>query len=65
VAAACILSKNNTPTTGLHNPINKKFIDKFKLESAVNKTISWLDASQEVLKEDYKLKQKVLEAIVK
>ena len=37
--------------------------DKAKLESAVNDTISWLDASQEGSKEEYEEKQKELEAI--
>ena len=36
--------------------------DKTKLESAVNDTISWLDASQEVSEEDEEM-QKELEAI--
>jgi heat shock protein 1/8 len=49
----------------LHNPINdEKLADKFdpqaaeksKLQSAVNETISWLDASLEALKEEYELK---------
>jgi L1 cell adhesion molecule like protein len=35
------------------------------LESAVNETIKWLDASQEGLKEEYEEKQKELEAIAK
>lgn len=39
--------------------------DKAKLESAVNDTISWLDASQEGSKEEYEEKQKELEAIAK
>ncbi|KAF7440438.1 70-kilodalton heat shock protein [Pleurotus ostreatus] len=37
--------------------------DKSKLETAVNETISWLDASQEGSKEEYEEKQKELEAI--
>ena len=37
--------------------------DKTKLETAVNETISWLDASQEASKEEYEEKQKELEAI--
>jgi L1 cell adhesion molecule like protein len=37
--------------------------DKSKLESAVNDTISWLDASQEGSIEEYNEKQKELEAI--
>ena len=32
--------------------------EKFKLETAVNKTIAWLDASQEGSKEEYEEKQK-------
>ena len=39
--------------------------DKTKLESAVNETISWLDASQEASKEEYELKQKELEGVAK
>ena len=39
--------------------------DKTKLESAVNETISWLDASQEGSKEEYEEKQKELEGIAK
>jgi L1 cell adhesion molecule like protein len=39
--------------------------DKSKLESAVNETISWLDASQEASKEEYESRQKELEAIAK
>lgn len=37
--------------------------DKTKLETAINETISWLDASQEGSKEEYEEKQKELEAI--
>lgn len=37
--------------------------DKSKLETAVNDTIHWLDASQEASKEEYEEKQKELEAI--
>ena len=37
--------------------------DKTKLETAVNDTIHWLDASQEGSKEEYEEKQKELEAI--
>ncbi|KAI0928673.1 Homospermidine synthase 1 [Taiwanofungus camphoratus] len=37
--------------------------DKSKLESAVNDTISWLDASQEASKEEYEERQKELEAV--
>jgi len=55
-----------------HNPINDEKLadmfdpaDKSKLQSAVNDTISWLDASLEALKEEYELKQKELEAIAK
>lgn len=39
--------------------------DKSKLETAVNETISWLDASQEGSKEEYEEKQKELEAVAK
>ena len=38
--------------------------DKTKLETAVNETIQWLDASQEGSIEEYNEKQKELEAIV-
>ncbi|KAK9727561.1 Hsp70 chaperone [Basidiobolus ranarum] len=37
--------------------------DKKKLEEVINSTISWLDASQEASKEEYKEKQKELEGI--
>ncbi|KAJ6543360.1 heat shock cognate 70 kDa protein-like protein [Mycena vulgaris] len=37
--------------------------DKSKLDSAVNETIKWLDASQEGSKEEYDEKQKELEAV--
>ncbi|KZT68155.1 heat shock protein 70 [Daedalea quercina L-15889] len=37
--------------------------DKSKLESAVNETISWLDASQEASKEEYEDRQKELEGV--
>jgi heat shock protein 1/8 len=37
--------------------------DKSKLETAVNETISWLDASQEGSIEEYNEKQKELEGI--
>ena len=47
------------PTTGDKFPAD----DKKKLETAVNETISWLDASQEASKEEYEEKQKELEAI--
>ena len=35
--------------------------DKVKLESAVNKTIQWLNSSQEASKEEYEEKKKELE----
>ena len=73
-AAARIASKNGLESYSynLRNSINdEKLADKFdpadksKLESAVNDTISWLDASQEASKEEYESKQKELEAIAK
>ena len=72
LAAARITAKNglesyaynlrNTltdPATGDKFPAD----DKAKLETAVNESISWLDASQEASKEEYEEKQKELEAI--
>ena len=38
-------------------------VDEKKLEDAVNSTISWLDSSQEALKEEYEEHQKELEAV--
>jgi L1 cell adhesion molecule like protein len=37
--------------------------DKSKLESSISDTISWLDASHEVSKDEYRLRQKELEGI--
>ncbi|KAF6751072.1 heat shock protein 70 [Ephemerocybe angulata] len=37
--------------------------EKSKIETAVNETIQWLDASQEASKDEYESKQKELEAI--
>ncbi|KAJ7740683.1 heat shock cognate 70 [Mycena maculata] len=71
-AAARIASKNalESYAYNLRNSINdEKLADKFepadktKLESAVNDTIKWLDASQEGSKEEYEEKQKELEAV--
>jgi L1 cell adhesion molecule like protein len=71
-AAARITSKNalESYAYNLRNSLNdEKLADKFdaadktKLESAVNDTIKWLDASQEGSKEEYEEKQKELEAI--
>ena len=62
-----IASKNRLeyPFYNWHDPINDEKLadmfdpaDKSKLQSAVNNTISWLDASLEALKEQYGLKQK-------
>jgi heat shock protein 1/8 len=73
-AAARIASKNGLESYSynLRNSIkDEKLADKFdpadkaKLESAVNETIAWLDASQEASKEEYESKQKELEAIAK
>ncbi|KAF8214972.1 heat shock protein 70 family [Mycena galopus ATCC 62051] len=71
-AAARIASKNalESYTYNLRNSLNDGKVaeklgaaDKSKLESAVNETIKWLDASQEGSKEEYDEKQKELEAI--
>ncbi|KAJ7582786.1 heat shock protein HSS1 [Mycena floridula] len=71
-AAARIASKNSLESYAynLRNSMtDEKLADKFeaadksKLETAVNETISWLDASQEASKEEYEEKQKELEAI--
>jgi L1 cell adhesion molecule like protein len=68
------LSKNSLESRSynLLNSINDdKLADKFdpadktKLESVVNETISWLDASQEASKEECETKQKELESIAK
>ncbi|KAF5315971.1 hypothetical protein D9611_004634 [Ephemerocybe angulata] len=71
-AAARITSKNGLESYAynLRNSLNDdKLADKFdaadktKLETAVNETIQWLDASQEASKDEYESKQKELEAI--
>ncbi|ETW85799.1 hypothetical protein HETIRDRAFT_407686 [Heterobasidion irregulare TC 32-1] len=71
-AAARIQSKNSLESYSynLRNSLNdEKLADKFeaadkaKLETAVNETISWLDASQEASKDEYESKQKELEAV--
>ncbi|KIM49190.1 hypothetical protein M413DRAFT_59735 [Hebeloma cylindrosporum] len=71
-AAARITAKNGLESYAynLRNSINdEKLADKFeaadktKLETSVNETIAWLDASQEASKEEYEGKQKELEAI--
>jgi len=71
-AATRIQAKNGLESYAynLRNSLNdEKLKDKFeaddkaKLESAVNDTIKWLDASQEGSKEEYEEKQKELEAI--
>jgi len=71
-AAARISAKNGLESYAynLRNTLtDEKIVDKFdaadktKLESAVNDTIKWLDASQEGSKEEYEEKQKELEAI--
>jgi heat shock 70kDa protein 1/2/6/8 len=73
-AAARIWSKNSLESYvyNLLNSIHEnKLADKFdpadesKLESAVNETILWLDASQEASKEEYETRQKELESIAK
>ncbi|KAJ7923964.1 heat shock protein 70kD, C-terminal domain-containing protein, partial [Mycena leptocephala] len=71
-AAARITAKNGLEsyTYNFRNSLNdekpaNKFeaANKSKLETAVNDTIKWLDASQEGLKEEYEEKQKELEII--
>ena len=61
-AAARIQSKNGLEsyTYNLRNSLNDEKLkdkfdaaDKMKLESAVNNAISWLDALQEALKEEF------------
>ncbi len=73
-AAARITAKNGLESYAynLRNSMTEeKLADKFeasdksRLETAVNETISWLDASQEASKEEYEEKQKELEAIAK
>ena len=73
-AAARIQSKNSLESYSynLRNSLSdEKLADKFeaadkaKLETAVNETISWLDASQEASKDEYESKQKELEAVAK
>ena len=39
--------------------------DRTKLQTAVDETISWLEASQEASKEEYEEKQKELEGVSK
>jgi heat shock protein 1/8 len=71
-AAARITAKNGLESYSynLRNSLNDSSLadkfeagDKAKLETAVNETISWLDASQEGSKEEYEEKQKELESI--
>jgi heat shock 70kDa protein 1/2/6/8 len=73
-AAARITAKNGLESYAynLRNSFtDEKLADKFdaadrsKLETAVNETIKWLDASQEGSEEEYKEKQRDLEAIAK
>ena len=73
-AAARITAKNGLESYAynLRNSLtDEKLADKFdaadktKLETSVNDTIKWLDASQEGSKEEYEEKQKELEAIAK
>lgn len=58
-AAVCISSKNSQESY-VYNLCNNKnlknkfdAVDKEKLEGAVNETISWFDASQKALKDEY------------
>lgn len=71
-AAARIQSKNGLESYAynLRNSLtDEKLADKFdaadkaKLKSAVDETVSWLEASQEASKEEYEEKQKELEGI--
>lgn len=71
-AAARITAKNGLESYAynLRNSLNDSNLkdkfeadDKTKLETAVNETIAWLDASQEGSKEEYEEKQKELEGI--
>jgi L1 cell adhesion molecule like protein len=71
-AAARITAKNGLESYAynLRNSLSDEKLagkfdaaDKSKLESSVNDTISWLDASQEASVEEYSEKQKELEAI--
>ena len=74
-AAARIITPKNGLESYAYNLRNsltdEKLADKFdaadktKLETSVNDTIKWLDASQEGSKEEYEEKQKELEAIAK
>jgi L1 cell adhesion molecule like protein len=61
-AARSIIAKNALKLylDDLRNFLNN---DKLKLETAVNETISWLDASTEGSKEEFEEKLKELEAI--
>ncbi|CAE6490392.1 unnamed protein product [Rhizoctonia solani] len=71
-AAARITAKNalesyayNLRNTLQDDKLADKFdaADKSKLETAVNETIAWLDASQEASKDEYESRQKELEAV--
>ncbi|KIJ44013.1 hypothetical protein M422DRAFT_67675 [Sphaerobolus stellatus SS14] len=71
-AATRIQSKNalESYAYNLRNSLNDEKLagklepaDKSKLESAINDTIGWLDASQEASKEEYEEHQKELEAV--
>ena len=61
-AAARITAKNGLESYA-YNLRNSLMDVKTKLETAVNETIQWLDASQEGSIEEYNEKQKELEAI--
>ncbi|KAH8114947.1 heat shock protein 70 kDa [Phellopilus nigrolimitatus] len=66
-AASRITTKNGLESYAyhLHNSIvdEKTADNKMRLETAVNEVILWLDNLQEVLKEEYKKKQKELKGI--
>ncbi|CAE6422102.1 unnamed protein product [Rhizoctonia solani] len=71
-AAARITAKNalesyayNLRNTLQDDKLADKFdaADKSKLETSVNETIAWLDASQEASKDEYESRQKELEAV--
>ena len=65
VAAAHITSRNALESYAYNLRYTLFNDDMTKLEVAVNDTIKWLVASQEVSKQEYEEKQKELEAIAK
>ena len=61
-AAGARITAKNTFESYLYDLCNFIKDKKFKLETAVNETIAWLDVSQEVSEEDYDEKLEGLEA---